>query len=237
MFRKMLINARHPEETRVAIVEDNRLVELEIEPNTGKKLKGNIYKSRISRIEPSLQAAFIDIGTDRNAFLQINDVHPSYFKGGGVRGKPHMGRVRIQDVLEPGQELVVQVVKEEREQKGATLTTYLSLPGRYLVLMPGSERGGVSRRINEEERIRLKKLTQELEIPAGIGMIVRTAGLDRSLSELSRDLSILIKLWENILAAYQKSEGFSMLYQESNLATSVIRDYFTPEVQIGRAHV
>jgi ribonuclease E len=230
MDRRMLINAIHAEECRIAITEDNVLSELEIEGHLGKKLKGNIYKARISRIEPSLQAAFVDIGTQRNGFLQINDIHPSYFKPGA----PHSSnsRIQVQDVLRPDQELVVQVVKEEREAKGATLTTYLSLPGRYVVLMPGSDRGGVSRKISDtEQRKRLINLARELEIPAGIGLIVRTAGLDRSQSELARDLSLQLKVWETILTAAQSASSPSMLYQESDLASRVIRDYFTPDVR------
>ncbi|MEZ4754317.1 MAG: Rne/Rng family ribonuclease [Bdellovibrionota bacterium] len=231
MDRKMLINAIHPEECRIAITEGRELLELEIESTVGKKLKGNIYKAKISRIEPSLQAAFIDIGTKRNGFLQINDIHPSYFRG---RGKPQnrSRRVRIQDVLSAGQELVVQVVKEERELKGATLTTYLSLPGRYIVVMPGSDRGGISRRIvDSEQRTRLKRLSKELEIPTGMGMIIRTAGLDRSQSELSRDFSLQVKLWEKILSDAQTAAGPALLYADSDLATRVIRDYFTPEIR------
>jgi ribonuclease E len=224
----MIINAVHPEECRIAIIEGNALSELEIESNIGKKAKGNIYRGRISRIEPSLQAAFVDIGTQRNGFLQINDIHPSCFKNLPARS----GRVRIQDVLEPGQELVVQVVKEERDLKGATLTTYLSLPGRYLVIMPGSDRGGISRKISDnEQRVRLRKLARELEMPAGIGMIIRTAGLDRSSSELSRDLSLQLKLWESILVANQTASAPSLLYKDNDLATRVIRDYFTPDVR------
>ena len=232
--RRMLINAVNSEECRIAITENDQLIELEIESLIGKKLKGNVYKAKISRIEPSLQAAFIDIGTQRNGFLQINDIHPSFFRnvGRGGRGGGSGNRVRIQDVLEPGQELVVQVVKEEREQKGATLTTYISLPGRYVVIMPGSDRGGISRRISDnEQRGRLRKLSQELAMPAGMGMIVRTAGLDRSLTELSRDLSIQLKLWENIVAAAQTGQCPAILYQESDLETRVIRDYFTPEIR------
>ena len=227
MDRRMLINAIHPEECRIAITEDEVLSELEIEGHLGKKLKGNIYKARISRIEPSLQAAFVDIGTQRNGFLQINDIHPSYFRPGASHA-----RVQIQDVLRPDQELVVQVVKEEREAKGATLTTYLSLPGRYVVLMPGSDRGGISRKISDsEQRKRLINLARELEIPAGIGLIIRTAGLDRSQSELARDLSLQLKVWETILTAAQTASSPSILYQESDLASRVIRDYFTPEVR------
>jgi ribonuclease E len=230
MEQRMLINAVHPEECRIAIIEGSALAELEIESNIGKKAKGNIYRGRISRIEPSLQAAFIDIGTGRNGFLQINDLHPSCFRDrpSGHRG----GKVRIQDVLEPGQELVVQVVKEERDMKGATLTTYISLPGRYLVIMPGSDRGGISRKIHDnEQRLRLSKLSRELEVPVGIGMIIRTAGLDRSQSELSRDLSLQLKLWESILSANQTARAPALLYKDNDLTTRVIRDYFTPDVR------
>ncbi len=228
MDQRMFINAVHPEECRIAIVDGDALVELEIESNVGKKAKGNVYRGRISRIEPSLQAAFIDIGTQRNGFLQINDVHPSCFRGNA----PRNGRVRIQDVLEPGQEIVVQVVKEERDMKGATLTTYLSLPGRYVVIMPGSDRGGISRKISDgDQRVRLRKLARELEMPAGIGMIIRTAGLDRSLSELSRDLSLQLKLWESILVANQNPTAPCLLYKDNDLSTRVIRDYFTPDVR------
>ena len=225
----MLINAVHPEECRIAIIEDgSTLAELEIESNVGKKAKGNIYRGRISRIEPSLQAAFIDIGTNRNGFLQINDVHPSCFRDRSGRG----GKVRIQDVLEAGQELVVQVVKEERDMKGATLTTYISLPGRYLVIMPGSDRGGISRKIHDnEQRLRLGRLSKELEVPVGMGMIIRTAGLDRSQGELSRDLSLQLKLWESILVANQSAKAPTLLYKDNDLATRVIRDYFTPDVR------
>lgn len=229
MDRRMLINAAHSEEIRIAIIEGSDLSELEIESNIGKKLKGNIYKAKISRIEPSLQAAFIDIGTQRNGFLQINDVHPSYFSGEPPKGR---SRPNIQDVLSPGQELIVQVVKEERDLKGATLTTFLSLPGRYVVLMPGSERGGISRKISDsEQRLRLRKLARELEMPDGMGMIVRTAGLDRSQSELTRDLSLQLKLWEQILRDAQSAPCPTPLYEENDVATRVIRDYFTPEVR------
>lgn len=228
----MLINAVHDEEVRIAIVDGSELVELEIESRLGKKLKGNIYKARISRLEPSLQAAFVDIGTDRNGFLQINDIHPTYFKTPEARAQKLGGDVSIQELLEPGQEIVVQVVKEERDLKGATLTTYLSLPGRYIVLMPGSDRGGISRKISDtEQRTRLRRLTHELEVPNGMGLIIRTAGLDRSLSELSRDLTLQLKLWQQILSEAQTAISPAILYEESDIATRVIRDYFTPEIR------
>lgn len=226
----MLINAVHDEECRIAIAEDGILSELETESRAGVKLKGNIYKAKIVRVEPSLQAAFIDIGTTRNGFLQVNDVHSAFFRGEEPNGERR--RIAIQDILAPGQEIVVQVVKEERDLKGATLTTYLSLPGRYVVVMPGSDRGGISRKISDvEQRRRLKLLTKELEIPTGMGIIIRTAGLDRSLSELSRDLSLQLKLWESIVTSSQAANCPALLYQESSLATRVVRDYFTPEIR------
>lgn len=230
MDKFMLINALHSEECRIAIIEDKSLVELEVESTSSQNLRGNIYKAQISRIEPSLQAAFLDLGTKRNGFLQINDIHPAYFKN--FDPTKNSRKVDIQDVLEAGQELIVQVVKEERDIKGATLTTHLSLPGRYLVVMPGSEKGGVSRKIvNEQQRTRLKKLSQELEIPDGIGIIVRTAGLDRSQSELSRDLSIQLKLWEEIMLKSQTAGTPDLLYKENDLATRVMRDYFSPDIR------
>jgi ribonuclease E len=230
MEQKMLINTAHPEEWRIAITTDDQLVELEIESQVQQKLKGNIYRAKIVRVEPSLQAAFVDIGSQRNGFLQINDIHPAYFRN--QKGEGGNRRERIQDLLEAGQELVVQVVKEEREMKGATLTTYLSLPGRYLVLMPGSDRGGVSRKIvDSDQRQRLKTLAQDLELPSGIGLIIRTAGLDRSEADLSRDLALQLKLWERIMADAQNASCPTILYKESDLATRVVRDYFTPEIR------
>ena len=146
MEKKMIINAINSQECRIAITDDGVLSELEVDIHGGKKLKGNIYKAKITRIEPSLQAAFIDIGASRNGFLQINDVHPAFYQGTPRYSRSNPNRVSIQDVLYPGQDIIVQVVKEERELKGATLTTYLSLPGRYIVLMPGSDSGGAHER-------------------------------------------------------------------------------------------
>ena len=230
MERYMLINAVHPEECRIAIIEGNKPIELEIESNAGKKLKGNIYKAKIARVEPSLQAAFVDIGAERNGFLQINDIHPSYFKKGYVK-KKSVSQIKIQDVVEAGQEIIVQVVKEERDLKGATLTTYLSLPGRYVVLMLGNDKGGVSRKGSQDERSRLKKLTQDMELPDGMGIIIRTTGLDRSHSELSRDLSLQLELWNKIQNKAKESSCPTILYTDGNFATRVIRDYFTPIVR------
>ncbi len=230
--QKMLINALHPEDMRIAIVQGKELVELQSDSiNANKKLKGNIYKTRITRIEPSLQAAFIDIGTKRNAFLQINDVHPSYFLDESYQKKRHQ-KIPIQRVLKTGQEIIVQVVKEERGVKGATLTTYLSLPGRYIVLMPGSDSSGMSKKIkSSSQRSRLNKIYSELELPTGMGMIIRTAGIDRSLTDLSRDLDIQLKLWEKIITNSKSKDMPALLYQESDSAIRVIRDYFTPEIR------
>ncbi|HMO01913.1 MAG TPA: Rne/Rng family ribonuclease [Oligoflexia bacterium] len=239
----MLINAIDSEECRIAILENGNVIELEVDSNTGRKLKGNIYKGRIARVEPSLQAAFVDIGTARNAFLQINDVKPSIKddpltnesaqrKNSSRSSRRGRYRQRIQDLLKEGDQIIVQVVKEEREMKGATLTTYLSLPGRYIVIIPGTDRSGISRRIKDlEMRSRLKRLAQELEIPEGIGAIIRTAGLDRSMSELSRDASLQLKLWEKIEAESRKVTAPALIYRDNDVATRVIRDYFTPEVR------
>lgn len=229
MVQRMLVNAAHYEECRIAIAEESTLLEFEVESTAAVKLKGNIYKAKVVRVEPSLQAAFLDISANRNGFLQIHDVHPSCFRR-QIKKVPH-NRINIQDVLAPGQELIVQVVKEERESKGATLTTYLSLPGRYTVLMPGSERGGVSRKIQDiETRRRLKNLRDELRLPEGIWVIIRTAGLDRSMSELARDVSLQLKLWERIQEQAKDAPCPTVLYREGELASRVIRDYFTPEV-------
>ena len=228
----MLINAVHQEDIRIAITEGQELLELQIDSHVAaERLKGNIYKAKITRIEPSLQAAFIDIGTSRNGFLQINDIHPSYYKDQSLRREKY-SKIPIQKVLSQGQEIIVQVVKEERGEKGATLTTYISLPGRYIVLMPGTDSAGISKRIRSNaQRSRLNKIHKELELPQGVGMIIRTAGLDRSMTELGRDLDIQLKVWSKILAKSQKSKPLELLYKESDTAINVIRDYFTPEIR------
>ena len=226
-MKRLLINALHREEVRVAIAEDNKLLELEIERQDVKQLKGNIYKAKISRIEPSLQAAFIDIGSSRNGFLQINDINQTYFnhftppKNGQRRNQQP-----IQEVLKAGQEIVVQVVKDEREAKGATLTTNLSIPGRFLVLMIGSQRGGVSRKIVDEvQRKKLKQAMSKLVIPAGMGVIVRTAGLNKTSAELQRDLNALLNIWSDIISTCFRPGTPTLLYEESDLARRAIRDY------------
>jgi ribonuclease E len=242
MARRMLINALYPEECRVAVIEDDTLIELEVERADHSLSKGNIYKAPITRIEPSLQAAFLDIGSSRNGFLQINDINPSYFsrpeKNGdsneedGDNSKRQNQRVAIQDGLRPNQNLVVQVVKDERAAKGATLTTNISIPGRYLVLMVGNQRGGVSRKIVDEgQRKRLRQAVQSLKIPVGMGVIVRTAGINKSSVELQRDLDALVDTWVGIVQKSLEPGGPIALYKESNLSIRTIRDYLTPEIE------
>lgn len=234
MTLRMLINAVHEEECRVAICDDDRLLELELERADHTQLKGNVYKAAITRIEPSLQAAFLDIGSNRNGFLQINDINPAYFRdyprddnSGRYRGRP-----AIQDVLEQGQELIVQVVKDEREAKGATLTTNLSIPGRYLVLMVGNHRGGVSRKIvDEAQRYQLRQAVQNLKIPPGMGVIVRTAGINKTSQALQADLDALLETWFDIVSLSQKPESPVVLYKEFDLASRMIRDYYTSEIE------
>lgn len=233
MTRRMLINAAHPEECRVAIAEDDHLIELEVQRTDQVQLKGNVYKAAITRIEPSLQAAFLDIGSNRNGFLQINDIHPSVFNNWPPEesnGRPP--RPYIQDVLDAGQELVVQVVKDEREAKGATLTTNISIPGRYLVLMIGNQRGGVSRKINDEsQRRKLKQSVHDLKLPPGMGVIVRTAGINKSYAELQEDLDGLLEIWFEILDKSRQVGHPKLLYSELDLATRTLRDYLTNDME------
>jgi len=229
---KMLINAINEEQIRIAITSDGELSELEIESTDNDELRGNIYKATILRVEPSLQAAFLDIGQEKNGFLQINDIHPKYFKK-KLKSRSEINKTPISQLLEAGQEMIVQVLKEERGLKGATLTNYVSLPGRYVVLMPGSNTGGISRKIkNASQRERLKSVIKELKIPKGIEILIRTAGLDRALNDLSRDTASLLKLWEKIQKNSEKAtEKTTLLYKEGNVANRVIRDYFSPDIK------
>src|SRR4026209_2981253 len=192
--KRMLFNATQQEELRVAIVDGQKLVDLDIESASREQRKGNIYKGTITRIEPSLEAAFVDYGADRHRFLPFKEVARSYFKADVAPG-----RARIQDALSEGQELVVQVDKDERGNKGAALTTFVSLAGRYLVLMPNNPRGGgVSRRVEGEERNELRDAIAALEVPAGMSVIARTAGIGRTTEELQWDLNYLLQLWRAV---------------------------------------
>jgi ribonuclease E len=223
----MLFNATQQEELRVAIVEGQKLVDLDIESASREQRKSNIYKGIITRIEPSLEAAFVDYGEERHGFLPFKEVARSYF-----RSDVDVGRARIQDALREGQELIVQVEKDERGSKGAALTTFLSLAGRYLVLMPNNPRGGgVSRRVEGEERNELRDAIDKLQVPEGMSVIARTAAIGRSLEELQWDLNYLMQLWHAIEEASADQGGKPFLiYLESSLVIRAIRDYFQPDI-------
>ncbi|NWG31640.1 MAG: Rne/Rng family ribonuclease [Rhodocyclaceae bacterium] len=225
-MKRMLFNATQAEELRVAIVDGQKLIDLDIESAAKEQRKSNIYKAVITRIEPSLEAAFVDYGTERHGFLPFKEVAKSYYQPG-----LEPGRARIQDALKVGQELIVQVEKDERGNKGAALTTYISLAGRYLVLMPNNPRGGgVSRRIEGEDRQELREVMDQLEVPPGMSLIARTAGIGRSVEELQWDLNYLLQLWRAIEGAAQAQSGAFLIYQESSLVIRAIRDYFQPDI-------
>src|SRR5688572_7830908 len=256
-MKRMLINATQPEERRLAIVDGQKLLDFETEIEGREQRKGNIYKAVVTRVEPSLEACFVDYGEDRHGFLPFKEISKNYFKEGvSVRD------AKIQDVISNGSELLVQVEKEERGNKGAALTTFVSLAGRYLVLMPNNPRGGgVSRRIEGEDREELKENLDQLEYPKGMSLIARTAGIGRSAAELQWDLNYMLTLWKAISEAsepqYELEEddpknpgkkrtrvvatptgpdgrklkrlnpGAYLIYQESSLVIRAIRDYFT----------
>jgi ribonuclease E len=227
-MKRMLFNATQQEELRVAIVDGQKLIDIDIETAGREQRKGNIYKGIITRIEPSLEACFVNYGEDRHGFLPFKEVARQYFRDG-----VDMRSARIQDALKEGQELIVQVEKEERGNKGAALTTFISLAGRYLVLMPNNPRGGgVSRRIEGDDRQELRETMAQLQLPEGMSIIARTAGIGRSAEELQWDLNYLMQLWRAIEAASQSgSSGQPMLiYLESSLVIRAIRDYFQPDI-------
>lgn len=225
-MKRMLFNATHSEELRVAIVDGQKLIDIDIETAGREQRKSNIYKGVITRVEPSLEACFVNYGEDRHGFLPFKEISRQYFKEGVEAGK-----ARIQDVVKEGQELFVQVEKEERGNKGAALTTFISLAGRYLVLMPNNPRGGgVSRRIEGEERQELREALDKLEYPKGMSIIARTAGIGRSVEELQWDLNYLLQLWTAIDGAGKSANGAFLIYQESSLVIRAIRDYFSPDI-------
>jgi ribonuclease E len=226
-MKRMLVNATQPEELRVAMVDGQRLYDLDIETAGREQKKSNIYKGKITRIEPSLEAAFVDYGAERHGFLPLKEIARSYFKPDAPGG----GRVNIKDVVHEGQDLVVQVEKEERGNKGAALTTFISLAGRFLVLMPNNPRaGGVSRRIEGEDRNEVREAMAGLEIPEGMGLIVRTAGVGRSLEELQWDLDYLLHLWKAIETASRERPAPFLIYQESNVIIRALRDYLRKDI-------
>ena len=261
MKKEMLINASQSEEIRIAIVENSRLEELYVERASQENLVGNIYKGKVVNLEPSIQAAFVDFGVGRNGFLHISDVEPSYFRqggydpaefleddthfdgGGNKNGRGQRGRHRnvqtyrprhkppIQDVLQRGDDILVQVIKEGIGTKGPTLSTYVSIPGRYLVLMPALGRVGVSRKIEDlDERRKLRDYLRELDPPKGVGFIVRTAGAGRSKKELARDLAYLLRLWKAIVRRLEKNESPCDIYEESDMIIRTIRDILTMDI-------
>lgn len=224
-MKRMLINATQPEELRVALVDGQRLFDLDIESGAREQKKANIYKGRITRVEPSLEAAFVDFGAERHGFLPLKEISREYFK------KSPEGRINIKEVLSEGQEVIVQVEKEERGNKGAALTTFISLAGRYLVLMPNNPRaGGISRRIEGKERNELREALNGLNAPADMGLIVRTAGLGRSTEELQWDLDYLLQLWSAIKEASGERGAPFLIYQESNVIIRAIRDYLRQDI-------
>lgn len=226
-MKRMLINATQSEELRVALVDGQKLYDLDIESPGHEQKKSNIYKAKITRIEPSLEAAFVDYGADRHGFLPMKEIAREYFP----KGYTFQGRPNIKEVLREGQEVIVQIDKEERGQKGAALTTFISLAGSYLVLMPNNPRaGGISRRIEGDERTELKTSLSKLELPKGMGLIVRTAGVGKDYDELAWDLSVLLHHWQAISDAAQSRSAPFLIHQETNLILRAIRDYLRRDI-------
>ena len=227
-MKRIVINATQPEEIRVAMVDGQYLYDLDIEHPFRAQKKSNIYKGIITRVEPSLEAAFVNYGADRHGFLPFKEISREYWD---TKGKKISGRPSIKDVVKDGQEVLVQVDKEERGNKGAALTTQISLAGRYLVLMPNNPRaGGVSRRIEGEDRHKIRKILEQLNLPSGMGTIVRTAGVGRELEELTWDMEYLLTLWEAITTASEQHKTPTLLYQESNVIIRTLRDYFRKDI-------
>ena len=225
-MKRMLFNATQSEELRVAIVDGQKLVDLDIEHAGKEQRKSNIYKGVITRVEPSLEAAFVDYGMERHGFLPFKEISRSYYSE-----KADSGKARIQDVIKEGLELIVQVDKDERGNKGAALTTYISLAGRYLVLMPNNPRGGgVSRRIEGEDRNELRDVMAQLEVPKNMSIIARTAGIGRNAEELQWDLNYLTQLWTAVEEASHIQPGAFLIYQEGSLVIRAIRDYFSADI-------
>lgn len=255
MKKEMLINVLQPEESRIAIVEDGSLEELYVERSSAENYVGNIYKGKVVNIEPGIQAAFVDFGVGRNGFLHVSDIEYQYYKElvsendrddeddddeprprRGGRPPKHLNernarnKPPIQEILQRGSEVLVQVIKEGIGNKGPTLSTYISIPGRYLVLMPGLQRVGISRKITDERaRKNLRQAMRSLEPPAGLGFIVRTAGVDRDEEDLERDLKYLVRLWETIVGKIRKG-GSSEIYAESDMMIRTMRDIYTGEI-------
>jgi len=227
MKKIMLVNVVEHEETRVAILEDGVLEELYIERFSTGQIAGNIYKGRVANIEPSLQAAFVDFGGEKNGFLHISDIAPACYATKPPKKKP----VQIQDVLRRNQEIIVQVAKEGTATKGPALTTYISLPGRYLVMMPHSRHRGISRKVTDpQQRKRLKELLNRMQLPPDMGFIIRTAGADRTKTDLQKDLSYLKRVWNAICKRAEKQKAPALIYRESDLVIRTLRDILSPDI-------
>jgi ribonuclease E len=225
-MKRMLINATQAEELRVAIVDGQTLYDIDIEQPSREQKKSNIYKGRITRLEPSLEAAFVEYGGERHGFLPLKEISRDYYQAGVDPNK-----ATIRELLREGQEVVVQVEKEERGNKGAALTTYISLAGRYMVLMPNSPTaGGVSRRIEGEDRAELKRAMDALQIPDDMGVIIRTAGVGRDADELQWDLDYLLQVWKAVAEAALSKPAPFLIYQESRLIIRALRDYMRADV-------
>src|SRR3954467_9664492 len=238
MAKEMLINVSEGEECRIALLDNGKLEELYMERTSSTSHVGNIYKGRVTNVEPSIQAAFVDFGLGRNGFLHISDLMPSYFGRSGNDIQESVGkkmarrdRPPIQRCLRRGDEIIVQIIKEGIGTKGPTLTTYLSVPGRVLVMMPGMQKMGVSKKIeDEEERMRLRKILDGLKPPKDCGFIIRTAGIGKSKIEIEKDLKYLARLWEQLKKQIDKDKPPGELYTEGDLITRTVRDVFTADV-------
>jgi ribonuclease E len=235
---RLLINAEEPEECRIALLEDGRLESIHVSTVAREHTKSNIYKARIVAVESNLQAAFVDYGTEKNGFLPFSEIHPEYYrhdvseKTMRLIEQHQWKNLNINEVLERGQEMLVQIVKEEVGSKGANMTTYLSLPGRCVVLMPGSDSCGISKKISgEERRSQLREIMDSLEIPEGIGWIVRTASVDLTETSLAKDVKYLLKLWDEIKGKGQGMDGVGLVYQDHDCVLRFLREHFDPEIK------
>ncbi|MCK5396462.1 MAG: Rne/Rng family ribonuclease, partial [Gammaproteobacteria bacterium] len=227
-MKRILINAVQKEEVRVAMVDGQQLYDLDVEVPSREQKKSNVYKGKITRVEPSLEACFVDYGAERHGFLPFKEVARMYFTEEAQKAS---GRPDIRTAIKEGQEVVIQVEKEERGNKGAALTTFISLAGRYLVLMPNNPRaGGVSRRIEGEDRNLIREALSQLEVPNGMGLIVRTAGVGRNAEELQWDLNYLLQLWTAFEKAAAERPSPFLIYQESDVTTRALRDYFRSDI-------
>lgn len=235
---KLLINAEEPEECRLALLEDGRLESIHVSTVSRTQTKNNIYKARIVAIEPSLQAAFVDYGTDKNGFLPFSEIHPEYYRQQLSKEVRHLvdthqwKKLSITDVVEKGQEILAQVVKEEVGKKGANMTTYLSIPGRCVVLMPGSDSAGISRKISgEQRRAQLRETMKSIDLPEGIGWIVRTASVDITQTGLARDAEYLLELWGDIKKKGQALDGVGLVYEDQKSVLRFLREHFDPSIE------